>query len=130
MANWLMAAACLLLVVSFRTSDSLAGAYGIAITSTMCITTVLYFIYLRQVRGWPLIGTAALCAFFMLFDLGFLGANLSKLLGGGWIPLAVAGAICLTMLTWARGRAVVRDRLGKYRIPADRVIEIGMQVEL
>jgi K+ transporter len=121
MANWLMAAACLLLVVSFRTSDSLAGAYGIAITSTMCITTVLYFIYLRQVRGWPLIGTAALCAFFMLFDLGFLGANLSKLLGGGWIPLAVAGAICLTMLTWARGRAVVRDRLGKYRIPLDQL---------
>jgi KUP system potassium uptake protein len=121
MANWLMAAACLLLVVSFRTSDSLAGAYGIAITSTMCITTVLYFIYLRQVRGWSLMGTAALCAFFMLFDLGFLGANLSKLFGGGWIPLAVAGAICLTMLTWARGRAVVRERLDAYRIPLDQL---------
>lgn len=129
LANWVMAAICLLLVVGFRSSDNLAGAYGIAITSTMCITTVLFFEYLRRVRDWSLWSAVPLCAFFLVFDLGFFGANLSKLDGGGWIPLSVAGIICAAMLVWARGRGEVRKRVMQYATPLEdlpaRVAETG-----
>jgi len=119
LANWIMAVICILLVVQFRSSDNLAGAYGIAITSTMCITTVLFFEYLRRVRKWSLLTAVSLCFFFMIFDLGFFGANLAKLDGGGWIPLSVAGIICLSMLVWARGRAHVNAWMDRYRMPLD-----------
>lgn len=113
-ANWVMAIICLLLVVGFKSSDNLAGAYGIAITSTMCITTVLFFEYLRRVRQWSALAAVALCASFMIFDLGFFGANLVKLDGGGWIPISVAGFICLVMLVWAKGRLAVSRKMVKY----------------
>lgn len=125
MANWLMAAICVLLVVGFRSSDNLAGAYGIAITSTMCITTVLYFEYLRRVRGWHLISSIGLCTFFLIFDIGFFGANLAKLDGGGWIPLTVAGLICLTMMVWAKGRAAVLGKVRKFIIPLTEFVELA-----
>lgn len=129
LANWVMAVVCLLLVVGFRSSDNLAGAYGIAITSTMCITTVLFFEYLRRVRGWSPWSAVPLCAFFFVFDAGFFGANLSKLDGGGWIPLTVAGVICVAMLVWARGRTEVRKRIMQDVTPLEdlsaRVAETG-----
>jgi len=122
-ANWFMAIICILLVVGFKSSDNLAGAYGIAITSTMCITTALYFEYLRRVRKWSLITATALCAFFMIFDLGFFGANLAKLDGGGWIPISVAGLICLIMMAWAKGRAATREQIKKLNIPLEELAQ-------
>jgi len=122
-ANWIMAAICILLVIGFRSSDNLAGAYGIAITSTMCITTFLYFEYLRRVRKWSWTRATPLCAFFLIFDFGFFGANLSKLDGGGWIPLSVAALICLTMMVWAKGRAATWQRVKEYSLPLAELIE-------
>ncbi len=124
MANWLMAVICILLVVGFESSENLAGAYGIAITSTMCITTVLYFEYLRRVRKWSLATAIPLCLFFLIFDFGFFGANLAKLDGGGWIPLTVAGIICLIMMIWARGRAAIWQQIKGLSIPLDELADL------
>jgi KUP system potassium uptake protein len=122
-ANWIMATICILLVIGFRSSENLAGAYGIAITSTMCITTFLYFEYLRRIRKWSWTTAAPLCAFFLIFDFGFFGANLSKLDGGGWIPLSVATLICLVMMVWAKGRAATWQQMKKYSFPLAELIE-------
>ncbi len=121
-ANWVMAVICIMLVIQFKSSDNLAGAYGIAITSTMCITTVLFFAYLRHVRKWPWITATLLCSFFMIFDLGFFTANLSKIDGGGWIPLTVAGFICLSMMVWAKGRSRVNAYMERYRLPLEELV--------
>ncbi|WP_432736385.1 potassium transporter Kup [Maridesulfovibrio sp. FT414] len=109
--NWIMAVLCILLVLSFKGSEHLAGAYGIAITGTMVITTYLFWFYLRQIRKWPLIIVALLTGFFAVFDLGFFLVNFTKLEGGGWFPILLAAIIAYGMYTWIWGRAKVRNRL-------------------
>ncbi|WP_319779579.1 KUP/HAK/KT family potassium transporter [Maridesulfovibrio sp.] len=109
--NWIMAVLCILLVVLFRESENLAGAYGIAITGTMVITTYLFWFYLRRIRNCPWIVSIVLTCFFALFDLGFFIVNFTKLAGGGWFPLLLAGLIAYGMFVWIWGRARVRERL-------------------
>ncbi|WP_243546945.1 potassium transporter Kup [Pseudodesulfovibrio tunisiensis] len=129
-ANWLMAAACLALVAAFRSSDNLAGAYGIAITSTMVITTLLYFAYLRKSLGRGMLTAGLICAGFLVFDLGFFLTNLAKLDGGGWIPLTIAGTICLCMMIWARGRATIRTSLAPELLPESTLDDLLRQPEI
>ncbi len=111
--NWIMAALCILLVITFKQSEHLAGAYGIAITGTMVITTYLFWFYLRKVRLWPLVPVALLTGFFACFDLGFFIVNFTKLMGGGWFPILLAGLIAYMMYVWIWGRAKVHERLRK-----------------
>ena len=108
--NWALLVACVLLIVSFRSSTNLAAAYGIAVTSTMAITSVIFYVVARERWGWPLWRVAPLVALFMVIDLSFLGANLVKVLQGGWLPLAVAGAVFTVLATWKRGRRLVFER--------------------
>jgi KUP system potassium uptake protein len=100
--NFLMVA-CTVLVLTFRESSALAAAYGIAVTGTMSITSVLFFQLTRQ-WGWPLWRSVSLVALFLVFDLGFLAANVVKVAEGGWLPLAVAAGVFIAMTTWKRGR--------------------------
>jgi KUP system potassium uptake protein len=98
------------LVLTFERSENLAAAYGIAVTGTITIAGVLFFAVRRAQLGrlpWYL---AALGAFLLFVDLAFLGANLTKLVSGGWLPLAVAAVVCLVLFTWQKGRAIVTEK--------------------
>jgi KUP system potassium uptake protein len=105
--NWLLMAAVLALVLAFQSSARLAFAYGMAVTGTIAITTILFFVIVRRRWRWPLwiaIGGAAL---FLAMELAFFGANLSKLLYGAWVPLLIGLILFTVMTTWFRGRELV-----------------------
>ncbi|WP_415716775.1 potassium transporter Kup [Maridesulfovibrio sp.] len=111
--NWLMAGLCIMLVIVFKGSEHLAGAYGIAITGTMIITTYLFWFYLRKVRNCPLVFAVLLTGFFAVFDLGFFIVNLTKITGGGWFPILLAGLISYVMIVWIWGRSRLHESLLK-----------------
>ena len=115
--NWLLLAACIGLVLAFRTSTNLAAAYGVAVTTTMFVTTLLFYVVARQRWNWPLWPTLLLCSVFMIIDVAFLGANFVKIPDGGWFPLAVAALIFVLMTTWKRGREILGERLQLGALP-------------
>jgi KUP system potassium uptake protein len=99
------------LVLGFRTSSNLAAAYGVAVTGTMVITTVLAFTVMRRLWGWSLLLVSALTGFFLVIDAAFLAANLVKVADGGWFPLLVGAGGVLLMTTWRTGRRMLVERL-------------------
>src|SRR5688500_5280875 len=101
-----LAVGTLLLVLTFGSSTALGQAYGVAVTGTMAITTILFYIVARHLWGWSRLKAGAFLAFFLSIDLAFFLANLVKVPTGGWVPLAVAGAVFTLMTTWKRGRAI------------------------
>ncbi len=109
--NWALMVACIAVVLGFRSSSNLAAAYGIAVTSTMAITTALFYVVLRERWGWSPVSAGALCGLFLTVDLAFLGANVLKVLHGGWFPLLMAGVIFGLMTTWHTGRRLLSFRL-------------------
>ena len=121
--NWFLMVACISLVLVFQTSSNLASAYGMAVTLTMLITTVLFYFVARRIWNWNAFLSVALCGLFALVELGFLGANLMKFLDGGWLPLAVGGGAFLLMTTWANGRRLVRERLAESALTQEQLIE-------
>ena len=112
----------LLIVVGFRSSSALGSAYGIAVTGTMAITTVLFAVVARTRWSWPLARVLALAAFFLAFDLAFLGANALKLASGGWVPLAIAVALLTLMTTWKRGRELLGGIMRSASLPLDLLL--------
>jgi KUP system potassium uptake protein len=120
--NWGLMLACVALVLGFRTSSNLAAAYGVAITTTMLITTVLFYVVARRRWHWPAAAALPIAAFFITIDLAFFGANMLKIAHGGWFPLLVSAAILFLMLTWRKGRRVLRSRLGEICIPLNDFI--------
>ncbi len=108
--NWLLMAACIIVVISFRTSSNLAAAYGIAVTSTMAITTVIFAIVARERWKWSIRRVGLLVSFFLVVDLAFLGANLVKIPQGGWFPLVAAVVLYTVMTTWKRGSRLVNQQ--------------------
>jgi KUP system potassium uptake protein len=121
--NWLLMISTLALVFGFGSSARLAGAYGVAITVTMVITTILAFFVMRGRWGWNPVIAGMTAASFMVVDLSFFSANLTKIFQGGWIPLLVAGIIYTMMSTWRRGRAILRYRLKETMIPLDTFLK-------
>jgi KUP system potassium uptake protein len=117
--NWGLMLACIALVLGFRTSSNLAAAYGVAITTTMLITTILFYIVARRRWRWPASAALPLAAFFITIDLAFFGANMLKVAHGGWFPLLISAVIIFLMLTWRKGRRVLRSRLSEICIPLD-----------
>jgi KUP system potassium uptake protein len=120
--NWGLMVACVALVLGFRTSSNLAAAYGVAITTTMLITTILFYVVARRRWHWPAAAALPIAAFFITIDLAFFGANMLKIAHGGWFPLLVSAAILFLMLTWRKGRRVLRSRLGEICIPLNDFI--------
>lgn len=102
--NRALGAACIGAVLIFHGSSGLASAYGVAVTASMAITTVLYAFVARQHLGWSLLAIFPFVAFFLAIDLAYLGANLFKVLDGGWLPILVAVSIVAVMSTWWEGR--------------------------
>jgi KUP system potassium uptake protein len=108
--NTMLAVGCILLVLTFRESVRLAAAYGIAVTGTMAITSVLYFIVVRYSWGWPKWQCWALLALFLSIDIPFLVANLFKFLEGGYVPMLIGAALIAGMLIWSRGRTALMEQ--------------------
>ena len=116
----------LLIVAGFKSSDALGSAYGIAVTGTMSITTLLFAVVARTRWGWPTWRVVALATFFFVFDIAFLGANALKLMQGGWVPLLIAVAVLTLMTTWKRGREVLGEIMRRGSLPIDLLLgEIG-----
>jgi KUP system potassium uptake protein len=108
--NGMLAVGCILLVLTFRESVKLAAAYGIAVTGTMAITSVLYYIVARHTWGWSRWKAGAVLALFLSFDIPFLGANLFKFFEGGYVPMLIGAALIAGMLIWSRGRTALIER--------------------
>ena len=104
--NWILAIGCLLLVVGFQKSERLASAYGIAVTGTMALTSVVYYVVLRSAWKCPLPVAGGLLAFFLSFDIPFFAANTVKVLDGGWVPVLIGVGFIASMLAWSKGRAL------------------------
>jgi KUP system potassium uptake protein len=121
-ANRLLMIACVLLVLVFQESSALAAAYGIAVTGTMAITSLLFLWVARRRWGWSALQAYSLVAVFLAIDLAFFGANLVKFAEGGWVPILIAGAILTLMLTWKQGRAVLSQHMRNRAVPLDEFI--------
>jgi KUP system potassium uptake protein len=117
--NTALAVACVGLVLGFKESSALAAAYGIAVTGTMAITSIVYFVVLRRTWRWPLWRALPLVLVFLSFDLPFFGANALKFFSGGWFPIAAAVAIFLVMTTWKKGRALLGRSIAAQLLPVD-----------
>jgi KUP system potassium uptake protein len=125
LVNWLLAAATLAAVFSFGTSDALAGAYGIAVSLLMAITTLLAALVALQWGYSPLL-VVTVNGFFFIIDCIFFAANSTKLFEGGWFPLLLAGAVAFLMLTWRSGVKLVEAARGKLRQPEEDLIETAV----
>src|SRR5215207_8399919 len=121
--NWLLAIACIGLVVGFRSSSNLAAAYGVAVTTDMVFTTILFAVVARARWGWGLAATIALAAGFLVMDLGFWTAGVTKIPSGGWFPLVVAAIVFTIMTTWKTGRAILAERLAESALPIAKLQE-------
>ena len=111
------------LVLFFRSSSGLANAYGIAVTGTMVMTSLLAFVVVHKRWGWSLPLAVGVIGFFLVIDLAFLGANILKVFSGGWVPLVFATVLCLMMLTWNRGRLEVGKKMAKQSMPMEMFLQ-------
>lgn len=125
LVNWLLAAGTLGAVLAFGTSDALAGAYGIAVSLLMAITTLLAALVAIQWGYSPII-VIAVNGFFFIIDAIFFAANSTKLFEGGWFPLLLAAAVAFLMLTWRSGVKLVEKARGKLRQPEEDLIETAV----
>jgi KUP system potassium uptake protein len=121
--NWTLMVACIGLVIGFKSSAALASAYGVAVTTTMVVTTILFFIVARERWRWSMPVAVVVCGVFLAIDLSFWAANILKIPDGGWFPLLV-GAIVFTLLTtWKTGRRLLADRLHAQTLPRELFVK-------
>jgi KUP system potassium uptake protein len=121
--NIALAIACIWLVLTFKESSALAAAYGIAVTGTMAITSIVYFMVLTRAWHWPVWKAGPLVALFLSFDIPFFAANALKFFHGGWFPIAVAVGVFLVMTTWKKGRTLLGQNLATRMLPTELFLE-------
>jgi KUP system potassium uptake protein len=121
--NWTLLAAVLLLVLGFRSSSALAGAYGIAVTLQMLIDSILIFFVMRMLWRWSLWLALAITVPLAAIDLAYLTSTLLKIPDGGWFPLVIGGIVFTLLTTWKRGRAVLMDKLSADALPLREFID-------
>jgi KUP system potassium uptake protein len=121
--NHILAVACILLVVAFKTSSNLAGAYGIAISLTMTITSLLFFSAARAVWGWSKFKAGLITGVFLLLDGAFLAANALKIWPTGWLPLLIAAVVMSVMLIWIWGRRRLYARIMRDSLPIEDLLK-------
>jgi KUP system potassium uptake protein len=121
--NWGLLTACVALVIGFGSSSKLAAAYGIAVTGTMSITSILFFSVIRRRWGWGFWPSAMLVGLFLSIDLSFFSANLHKLSSGGWVPLAIGAVVFTVMTTWRQGRKLLAQSFLAQTLPLDLFME-------
>jgi KUP system potassium uptake protein len=111
--NWFLAIACIVLVVTFRASDRLAAAYGIAVTGTMTITSLIYYVVIRRTWGWSRAIAIPLVGLFLAFDVPFFVSNLVKFVDGGYVPILIALGFIVMMVVWNKGHTLVVETYAK-----------------
>ena len=121
--NWALMLATIGLVIGFQTSSGLAAAYGIAVTSTMVITTMLAYLVARDQWGVSRAVAGTLAVFFLTIEFAFFGANLVKIAHGGWFPLVVGAIVYTALSTWKEGRALLWKRLSQRMYPFDQFMK-------
>ena len=121
--NWALAIMVLLLVLFFQSSSKLAAAYGIAVTGAMFIDTCLISVVLLSLWKWPKWKALPVLAVFFIVDFAYFGSNLLKVPSGGWVPLVIGLIIFMLLTTWARGRALMRERMAESTMPMDIFIK-------
>ena len=109
--NWILMVCTIGLVVGFRSSSKLAAAYGVAVTSTMLVSTILFYVVAREKWGWSRLAAGFLMGVFLLVDFTFFSANVSKIMHGAWFPLVIGGIVFTLMTTWRRGREILAGQL-------------------
>ncbi len=117
--NWALAVGCVALVLTFQSSSSLAAAYGIAVTGTMSITSLLFYVVARQRWNWSRLRAGSLTALFLFVDLAFLSANATKVHMGGWVPLVIGVVVFTMMTTWKKGRTLLYRAIMSSTLPLD-----------
>ncbi|MBK7781699.1 MAG: potassium transporter Kup [Ardenticatenia bacterium] len=121
--NWALMVACISLVLSFGSSSRLAAAYGIAVSTLMVITSLLFALVLRRIWHWPIWVVALVTTVFLVLDLTFFAANALKFLQGGWLPLLVALAGLILMATWKQGRQILASHLLVGAVPLKQTLD-------
>jgi KUP system potassium uptake protein len=121
--NAIVAIGCALLVITFRSSDRLAAAYGLAVACTMLCTSIVYFVVITKVLHWNRALSIALVVGFLLVDGSFVLASLPKFLEGGWIPISISAVIVLISTTWLEGRRCLAKALAEQQTPVEKVLE-------
>jgi KUP system potassium uptake protein len=121
--NWMLLAAIVALVLGFRNSDNLAGAYGIAVTMAMLIDSILIFVVMRRLWNWPVWLAILITTPLLLIDLTFLASNSLKIPDGGWFPLLIGGVVFTLLTTWKRGRSLLMKRLAEDAMPLELFIQ-------
>ena len=121
--NWLLMIVTLGLTIGFGKSDNLAAAYGIAVSATMLMTSVLLFIAMREIWGWPVLAAGAAAGLFVIIDGAFLAANLAKVMQGGWVPLLLASLVYGVMWIWHRGAIEVQRSVEAELTPLSSLLE-------
>ncbi|MEN9505193.1 MAG: hypothetical protein RI958_1119 [Actinomycetota bacterium] len=129
LVNWTLMIACIGLVIGFRSSEHLAAAYGIAVTMTMAITTLIFFKVLVDRWMWPRWRAFLVCVPLLVIESGFLGANLVKIPKGGWFALAVGLILMVQMQTWRRGRQLVAERIHRGERPIAEVLDEAADIK-
>jgi KUP system potassium uptake protein len=127
--NWGLMLATIALVLGFKSSSNLAAAYGIAVTLTMVITTIMAYFLVRHVWGWSVLKAGSLSLLFLTPELVFMGANAIKFFHGGWVPVVIGAAIFIMMLSWKRGREILAQRFREQLLPLDDFFDL-MHVDI
>ena len=120
--NWMLMIACVFLVLGFKESTKLAAAYGIAVTGTMAITSIVFYVVARGAWGWPLWKAGSLVLTFLVFDVAFFGANVVKFVDGGWFPIFVGAMFFAVMITWKIGRGHLANWFVAHSLPMDEFL--------
>ena len=115
--NWSLMVLTFALVLGFRTSSNIAGAYGVALSTLMVITTLMFYVMSREVWGWSFPRAALVSGLFLAIDGAFLAAKSLKIPHGGWVPLAIGAVVFVLMMTWKRGREILSKRLQEKSVP-------------
>lgn len=121
--NAVLMVSCVALVATFKESSSLASAYGMAVVGTMIITTVLFFFVAKEHWGWGILKAGLLAAIFLMIEIPFLGANMVKIVHGGWFPIVVASAVYTLMSTWKIGRKMLMENLRSRTLSVDLFLQ-------
>jgi KUP system potassium uptake protein len=122
-ANWLLMIATIGLVIGFESSTRLAAAYGVAVTATMLISTILFYYVAKDIWKWNIFALNTLISVFMIIDISFFGASITKLLHGAWFPLVIGLAVFVLMITWNQGRSLLMQQLQNRTLTVDEFLQ-------